>query len=68
MDICSAMAADGWSVVVADYARDAAEKLAAEIRNSNGDATAVQVDVGSKESVAAMIDQTIAKYGRRIVC
>ena len=63
-DICSAMAADGLSVVVADYAQDAAEKLAAEIRKSDGDAIAIQVDVGNKVSVAAMIDQTMAKYGR----
>ena len=63
-DICSALAKDGLSVVVADYAKDAAEKLAANIRDSKGSATAIQVDVGDKKSVAAMIDQTAAKYGR----
>src|ERR1051325_7913682 len=63
-DICSALAKDGLSVVVADYAKDAAEKLAANIRDSKGIATAIQVDVGDKKSVAAMIDQTAAKYGR----
>ena len=51
-DICRGLAADGLKVVVADYAKDAAEKTAAEIRNAKGDATAVEVDVCSKESVA----------------
>ena len=54
-DICRGLAADGLKVVVADYAKDAAEKTAAEIRNAKGDAAAVEVDVGSKESVAEMM-------------
>ena len=32
--------------------------------NAKGDATAVQVDVGSKESVAEMMKQALAKYGQ----
>ncbi|HJU61405.1 MAG TPA: SDR family NAD(P)-dependent oxidoreductase, partial [Candidatus Binatia bacterium] len=63
-DICSGLAADGYKVVIADFARDAAEKIAAQIRNANGDATAVEVDVGSKQSVIAMMAQALAKYGR----
>ena len=63
-DICRGLAADGFKVVVADYAKDAAEKTAAEIRNAKGDATAVEVDVGSKESVAEMMKQALAKYGQ----
>ena len=63
-DICRGLAADGFKVVVADYAKDAAEKTAAEIRNVKGDATAVEVDVGSKESVAEMMKQALAKYGQ----
>jgi NAD(P)-dependent dehydrogenase (short-subunit alcohol dehydrogenase family) len=51
-DICRGLAADGYKVVIADYAKDAAEKTAAEIRSAKGEATAVQVDVGNKESVA----------------
>ena len=31
-DICRGLAADGYKVVIADYAKDAAEKTAAEIR------------------------------------
>jgi NAD(P)-dependent dehydrogenase (short-subunit alcohol dehydrogenase family) len=63
-DICRALGTDGFKVVVADYAGDAAEKIAAEIRNNKGDAIAVKVDVGDPESVAEMMKQAIAKYGQ----
>jgi NAD(P)-dependent dehydrogenase (short-subunit alcohol dehydrogenase family) len=62
-DICRGLAADGYQVIIADYAKDAAEKTAAEIREAKGEATAIQVDVGSKQSVAAMMKQALAKYG-----
>ena len=62
-DLCRGLAADGLKVIIADYAKDAAEKVAAEIRQSGGEATAVQVDVGNSQSVSAMMDQAIAKYG-----
>lgn len=63
-DICRGMAADGLKVLIADYAKEAAEKLATEIQQANGEATAVQVDVGDKQSVANMVQQTLAKYGQ----
>src|SRR5262245_21353114 len=63
-DICRGLAADGYKVVIADYAKDAAEKTAAEIQHAKGEATAMQVDVGDKESVAEMRKQAIAKYGQ----
>ncbi len=63
-DICRGLGADGVNVVVADYAKEAAEKVAAEIRENKGDAVAVPVDVGSPESVAAMMNQAITKYGQ----
>lgn len=62
-EICRSLAADGLKIVVADYAQEAAEKLAAEIRDNKGDAIAVQVDVGDPASVNAMMNQAIAKYG-----
>lgn len=61
-EICRAMAADGLSVVVADYAEEAAEKIAAEIRAANGEALAVQLDVGDRESVAQMMRRVLAQY------
>lgn len=63
-EICNGLAADGLKVVIADYAKDAAEKIAAEIRRANGEATAVQVDVGDRQSVAKMVEQALGKYGR----
>jgi NAD(P)-dependent dehydrogenase (short-subunit alcohol dehydrogenase family) len=63
-DICRALAADGLKVVVADFAGDAAEKVTAEIRDNQGDAIAVKVDVGDAQSVAEMMQQAIAKYGQ----
>lgn len=63
-DICRALGADGLKVVVADFAGDAAEKVAAEIRDNKGDAIAVKVDVGDPGSVAEMMQQATAKYGQ----
>ena len=63
-DICRGLATDGYKVVIADYAKEAAEMTAAEIRQAKGEATAVQVDVGSRESVADMMKQAVAKYGQ----
>src|SRR4030095_2159065 len=63
-DLCRGLATDGFKVVVADYVKEAAEKTAAEIRNTKGDANAVEVDVSSKESVAEMMKQAISKYGQ----
>jgi NAD(P)-dependent dehydrogenase (short-subunit alcohol dehydrogenase family) len=63
-DICRGLAADGLNVVVADYAQEAAEKVAAQIRQDKGDAIAVKVDVGDPASVAEMMSRAIAKYGQ----
>ena len=63
-EICRGMAADGLNVVVADFAKDAAEKVAAEINTNKGSAIAVQVDVGDPKSVAAMMDHAVAKYAQ----
>jgi NAD(P)-dependent dehydrogenase (short-subunit alcohol dehydrogenase family) len=63
-DVCRAAAADGLKVVIADYAKEFAEQTAAAIRQANGDATAVQVDVGDKHSVVNLVQQTIQTYGQ----
>lgn len=62
-EICSCLAADGLKVAVADYAKEVADQVAANIRKANGEAIAVSVDVGSKDSVAEMFKQVLAKYG-----
>lgn len=63
-EICRGLAADGLKVVVADYAKDVADQTAADIRQRNREAAAVQVDVGDRQSVADMVQQTLEKYGR----
>ena len=63
-DLCRGLASDGLKVIIADYAKEAAEKIAIEIREANGDATAVQVDVGDKQSVSRMVQQALARYER----
>ena len=63
-DICRGLASDGLKVVIADYAKEAAENIAAEIRKDNREAIAIQVDVGSKQSVGDMVKATLDKYGR----
>ncbi|MGZ8426362.1 MAG: SDR family NAD(P)-dependent oxidoreductase [Candidatus Binatia bacterium] len=63
-EISRGLAADGLNVVVADYAKDGAEKVAAGIRDAKGSAIAVQVDVGDPKSVASMLEQAVEKYGQ----
>ncbi|MEK6613951.1 MAG: SDR family NAD(P)-dependent oxidoreductase, partial [Candidatus Binatota bacterium] len=50
--ICRGLARDGHRVVVADFDREGAARVAQEIGEK---AFAVPVDVGNKESVAKMI-------------
>src|SRR6185436_11212750 len=63
-EICRGMAADGLNVVVADSAKDAADRVAAEICADKGSAIAVQVDVGDPKSVAAMMERAVARYAQ----
>ena len=63
-EICRGMAADGLNVVVADFAKEAADKVAAAINANNGSAIAVQVDVGDPKSVAAMMHHAVAQYAQ----
>jgi NAD(P)-dependent dehydrogenase (short-subunit alcohol dehydrogenase family) len=49
-------------VAVADFNKEGADKVAAEIRKTGGVATAIQVDVGDPKSVALMMEQAISAY------
>ncbi|NLM95749.1 MAG: SDR family oxidoreductase [Firmicutes bacterium] len=62
--IALAFAKEGASVVVADVNPEGAKAVSQEIADLGGQSLAVQLDVTSEESVAAMVDQTIAKFGR----
>jgi NAD(P)-dependent dehydrogenase (short-subunit alcohol dehydrogenase family) len=57
-------AGEGAKVVVAEYGEAAGEETARLVRDDGGEATFVKVDVASEASAKAMIDKTIATYGR----
>ena len=58
--ICRGLADDGHKVVIADFDRQGAERLAREIGK---EALAVGVDVGDKQSVKEMVDETVRRFG-----
>lgn len=57
-------AAEGARVLVADLDGDAAEAVAAEVRDAGGDAAAVAVDVRDDAAVAAMVAAAVDRWGR----
>ena len=57
-------AAEGARVVVNDIRPDAAAEVVAEIGAAGGQAVAFVADVGSGERVQAMVDDTVARFGR----
>ena len=58
------LAQAGARVVLADIAGDAADAVAQGIREAGGEAIAIRTDVIDPVAVQAMVDQTIAKWGR----
>jgi NAD(P)-dependent dehydrogenase (short-subunit alcohol dehydrogenase family) len=58
------LASEGAAVAVADIARPAAEVVAAAIRNTGGQALALQVDVTQSDEVAEMVAETVRTWGR----
>jgi 3-oxoacyl-[acyl-carrier protein] reductase len=58
------LAQAGARVVLADIAGEAAEAVALGIREAGGEAIAIRTDVIDPAAVQAMVDQTIAKWGR----
>lgn len=61
--IATRFAQEGASVMIADLNADAAERVAASIRASGGQARAVRADVARDGDVAAMRDATLAAFG-----
>lgn len=59
-----AYAREGAKVAVADINGDAARAVAAEIVALGGDAIGIAADVAKGDQVAAMVQQTVARYGR----
>jgi NAD(P)-dependent dehydrogenase (short-subunit alcohol dehydrogenase family) len=58
------LCAEGGQVVIADILLEPAEALAAEIRGQGGDATALHLDLGDPASIARLIADTLARYGK----
>src|ERR1700748_2590950 len=57
-------AAEGASVVVAEIDAEAAERAATELRAAGHAALEVATDVSDEGSVRAMVERTIATFGR----
>ncbi|MDW5609697.1 SDR family NAD(P)-dependent oxidoreductase [Mycolicibacterium sp. D5.8-2] len=61
--ICAGLAADGHRVAVLDLDGDAAEKLAAEMRDRGASAVAVPVDVSDEAAVESAFATVRAEFG-----
>ena len=57
-------AKEGARVVVADILEGEAERVAQDIRDSGSEAIAVRIDVTSEPAWVALIEKTVARYGR----
>ncbi|NQV59352.1 MAG: SDR family oxidoreductase [Alphaproteobacteria bacterium] len=57
-------ASEGAKVVIADVDMDGSEATKAMIEQIGGEAICVRTDVSQAEEVAAMVEQTVAAYGR----
>jgi meso-butanediol dehydrogenase/(S,S)-butanediol dehydrogenase/diacetyl reductase len=60
---CSAIAAEGGKVVVADLDGDAAKAVAEEIKADGGSATSIGVDVTDRAQVRAMVQAAVEAFG-----
>ena len=58
------LAQEGAVLIIVDCAKDAAEKVAGEIRSDSGRAEAYQVDVSSRDQVETMANAVFERHGR----
>ncbi|MEC0247979.1 SDR family NAD(P)-dependent oxidoreductase [Paenibacillus chitinolyticus] len=61
---CLKFARKGDRVVVADFNEAGGMETVEHIKKEGGEAVFVKVDVSSQESVQALVDEAVAKYGR----
>jgi len=62
---CQALAQAGGIVVIADIDGEAADRIAALVRqDSDGQAVAIRTDVTDPTSVDSLVDQTLKRFGR----
>jgi NAD(P)-dependent dehydrogenase (short-subunit alcohol dehydrogenase family) len=59
-----AFARQGYNVVVAGRHQDAGQTLAAELRALGAEAEFIAADVRHEDDVRALVDQTVARFGR----
>jgi NAD(P)-dependent dehydrogenase (short-subunit alcohol dehydrogenase family) len=66
--VARALAAEGAAVIVANRTREKGEAVVAEIERdfaaAGAKAAYVETDVSSEESVRAMVDETVSRYGQ----
>lgn len=62
--ICLRSAAAGATVVLAARTRSRLEEVAAEVTAAGGTALVVPTDIGDDEAVGALVETTLAEYGR----
>ncbi len=58
------LAARGHAVIVSSRNQESCEAVAAGIREKGGDATAIACHIGHEDQLAALVDKTVATYGR----
>ena len=57
-------AAEGAKTVVADIDQESGARVCESICREGGEAVAIPVNVRSVQSVTALVDRTVARYGR----
>ena len=60
--VASRFAADGWNVAIVDLVAERVTRLATEIAASGGQVEAIEADVSSDRSVAAMVDCVVRRW------
>src|SRR6476620_4558024 len=61
--ICKAFAREGAAVAVVDLNKDEAERVAADIRSSDGKAIAITCDVTKTPAVEEMVKGVVSAFG-----
>ncbi|MEE4304854.1 MAG: SDR family oxidoreductase [Wenzhouxiangella sp.] len=58
------LAGRGWSVVISSRNQDSCEAVARAIRDGGGEALAIACHIGREEHLSALVEKTVAHYGR----
>jgi NAD(P)-dependent dehydrogenase (short-subunit alcohol dehydrogenase family) len=58
------LAERGWRVVISSRNQDSCESVAEDIRQAGGEARAIACHIGREEQLEALIDKTVAEFGR----